>query len=96
MPERGTPVQMPRAAQMVLRGLEYFTWPLRLDDYLEPITPLWSTNEARGRIERVCRETGDSVTVAAGVSRRQTTPQAGPLPARRGRADHPPAHRRLS
>ncbi len=63
MPERGTQVQMPRAAQIVLRGLEYFTWPLRLDDYLELITPLWSTNELRGRIERVCRETDDSVTV---------------------------------
>ncbi len=54
---------MPRAAQMVLRGLEYFTWPLRLDDYLELITPLWSTNELRGRIERVCHETDNSVTV---------------------------------
>jgi ferredoxin-NADP reductase len=63
MPERGTQLQMPRAAQMVLRGLEYFTWPLKLDDYLELITPLWSTNELRGRIERVHRETEDAVTV---------------------------------
>ncbi len=63
MPERGTKVAMPRAAQLALRGLEYFTWPLRLDDYLELITPLWSTNEMRGRIERVHRETDDSVTV---------------------------------
>src|SRR4051812_50031425 len=63
MPERGTQLQMPRAAQMVLRGLEYFTWPLKLDDYLELIAPLWSTNELRGRIERVHRETADAVTV---------------------------------
>ena len=63
MPERGTQVKMPRAAHLVLRGLAYFTWPLDLDDYLELITPLWSTNELRGRIERVHRETDDSVTV---------------------------------
>src|SRR6195952_4024787 len=63
MPERGTQVQMPRAAQLMLRGLEYFTWPLKLDDYLGLITPLWSTNELRGRIERVHRETDDTVTV---------------------------------
>lgn len=63
MPERGTQVQMPRVARIVLRGMEYFTWPLKLDDYLELITPLWSTEELRGRIERVHRETDDSVTV---------------------------------
>jgi stearoyl-CoA 9-desaturase NADPH oxidoreductase len=63
MPERGTQLQMPRAAQLVLRGLEYFTWPLKLDDYLGLITPLWSTNELRGRIERVHRETDDTATV---------------------------------
>src|SRR5256885_15465544 len=63
MPERGTQLQMPRAAQLMLRGLEYFTWPLKLDDYLGLITPLWSTNELRGRIERVHRETDDTVTV---------------------------------
>jgi ferredoxin-NADP reductase len=63
MPERGAQVQMPPAARFVLRGLEYFTWPLRIDDYLELISPLWSTTELRGRIERVHRETEDAVTV---------------------------------
>ncbi len=63
MPERGAKVQMPRVAELVLRGLEYFTWPLDLDDYLELISPLWSTKELRGRIERVHRETADAVTV---------------------------------
>jgi stearoyl-CoA 9-desaturase NADPH oxidoreductase len=63
MPERGTQVQMPRPLQLVLRGVEYFTWPLKIDDYLELITPLWSTEEMRGRIERVHRETDDTVTV---------------------------------
>jgi ferredoxin-NADP reductase len=54
---------MPRVAGLVLQGLEYFTWPLQLDDYLELISPLWSTKELRGRIERVQRETDDAVTV---------------------------------
>ena len=63
MPERGAELQMPRVAGLVLRGLEYFTWPLQLDDYLELISPLWSTKELRGRIERVQRETADAVTV---------------------------------
>ena len=54
---------MPRVAELTLRGLEYFTWPLRLDDYLELISPLWSTTELRGRIERVQRESADAVTV---------------------------------
>lgn len=63
MPERGTQVQMPRLTRAILRGLTYFTWPLRIDDYLELITPLWSTEELRGRIERVHRETADAVTV---------------------------------
>jgi len=63
MPERGAEVQMPRVAGLVLRSLEYFTWPLQLDDYLELISPLWSTKELRGRIERVQRETADAVTV---------------------------------
>ena len=63
MPEKGAKVQMPRLAEYVFRGLEYFTWPLDLDDYLELISPLWSTKELRGRIERVHQETADAVTV---------------------------------
>jgi ferredoxin-NADP reductase len=63
MPEQGARVQLPRLAEKVLRGLEYFTWPLNLDDYLELISPLWSTRELRGRIERIHPETEDAVTV---------------------------------
>jgi ferredoxin-NADP reductase len=37
--------------------------PLLPDDYLELINPLWSTQELRGRIERIDRETPDAVTV---------------------------------
>jgi ferredoxin-NADP reductase len=37
--------------------------PLLPDDYLELINPLWSTQELRGRIERIQRETDTAVTV---------------------------------
>src|ERR1700712_3108059 len=63
MPERGSEVALPRLARLAIRGLGYFTWPLKIDDYLELITPLWSVEERRGRIERVHRETEDAVTV---------------------------------
>jgi stearoyl-CoA 9-desaturase NADPH oxidoreductase len=63
MPERGAQVALPGLARLAVRGLGYFTWPLRIDDYLELITPLWSVEELRGRIERVRRETDDAVTV---------------------------------
>jgi len=49
-----------RRALKAIRGL--FT-PLLPDDYLELINPLWSTQELRGRIERVERETGDAATI---------------------------------
>lgn len=63
MTERGKQVDLPGPARLLVRGLSYFTWPLRIDDYLELITPLWSVEERRGRIERVHRETDDAVTV---------------------------------
>lgn len=63
MPERGSEVALPRLARLAVRALGYFTWPLKIDDYLELITPLWSVEERRGRIERVQRETEDAVTV---------------------------------
>jgi ferredoxin-NADP reductase len=37
--------------------------PLLPDDYLDLINPLWSTQELRGRIERIQHETPDAVTV---------------------------------
>jgi ferredoxin-NADP reductase len=49
-----------RRAYNAMRSL--FT-PLLPDDYLELINPLWSTQELRGRIERIHRETEDAVTV---------------------------------
>jgi stearoyl-CoA 9-desaturase NADPH oxidoreductase len=46
-----------------LRAVRAFFTPLMPDDYLELINPLWSTQELRGRIERIERETADAVTV---------------------------------
>ena len=43
--------------------LRSFTHPLRPDDYLELINPLWSTRELRGRIERIERHTATAATV---------------------------------
>jgi ferredoxin-NADP reductase len=63
MPERGSAVQLPPLARVILRVVEAFTSPLRPDDYLELINPLWSTRELRGRIERIKPETPDAVTV---------------------------------
>ena len=63
MAERGATPRVPavqRKALGMLRGL--FT-PLLPDDYLELINPLWSTQELRGRIVGVKRETDDAVTV---------------------------------
>jgi len=63
MPERGTPVQMSPLTKGVLRVVELFTSPLKPDDYISLINPLWTTEELRGRIERIHRETDDSSTV---------------------------------
>ena len=77
MPERGSEVALPRLARLAIRGLGYFTWPLKIDDYLELITPLWSVEERRGRIERVSKETEDAVTVFITPGFRWVGHQAG-------------------
>jgi stearoyl-CoA 9-desaturase NADPH oxidoreductase len=43
--------------------LRSFTSPLRPDDYLELINPLWSTRELRGRVEAVQRHAAPAVTI---------------------------------
>jgi ferredoxin-NADP reductase len=63
MAETGARPQVPAWRLKVLRGLRAFFNPLLPDDYLELVNPLWSTQELRGRIERVERETGDAVTI---------------------------------
>jgi ferredoxin-NADP reductase len=63
MAERGARPNVPAWRLRALRALRAFFTPLLPDDYLELINPLWSTQELRGRIEKIERETEDAVTV---------------------------------
>jgi ferredoxin-NADP reductase len=61
--ETGARPNVPKARQRILRAARALTTPLLPDDYLEMINPLWATRELRGRVERICPETDDAVTV---------------------------------
>jgi stearoyl-CoA 9-desaturase NADPH oxidoreductase len=63
MAERGARPTVPAWRLRSLKALRSFFTPLLPDDYLEMINPLWSTQELRGRIERIEPETADAVTV---------------------------------
>ncbi len=63
MAERGARPQVPVLQQKLLRGMRAFFTPLMPDDYLEMINPLWSTEELRGKVERLERRTKDAVTI---------------------------------
>jgi ferredoxin-NADP reductase len=63
MAERGARPNVPAWRLRLLKVLRSLFTPLLPDDYLELINPLWSTQELRGRIERIERETPDAVTV---------------------------------
>jgi ferredoxin-NADP reductase len=63
MAERGARPNVPAWRLRLLRALRAFFTPLLPDDYLDMINPLWSTQELRGRIERIEHETPDAVTV---------------------------------
>jgi ferredoxin-NADP reductase len=63
MAERGAVPQVSAGRRRALGLVRSFTSPLLPDDYLELVNPLWSTRELRGRIERIERQTPDSVTV---------------------------------
>jgi len=63
MAERGAVPNVPKARQRALHAVRSLFTPLLPDDYLELINPLWSTQELRGRIERIDSETSDAVTV---------------------------------
>jgi ferredoxin-NADP reductase len=64
MAERGATPQVPALQRRALRALRGLFTPLLPDDYLELVNPLWSTQELRGRIEHVERETADAATVS--------------------------------
>jgi stearoyl-CoA 9-desaturase NADPH oxidoreductase len=63
MAERGARPNVPAWRLKALRAVRAFFTPLLPDDYLELVNPLWSTQELRGRVEKVERETEDAVTV---------------------------------
>jgi ferredoxin-NADP reductase len=63
MAERGATPNVPALRRRVLRAARVLFTPLLPDDYLELVDPLWTTRELRGRVERVRRETDDTVTV---------------------------------
>jgi len=61
--ERGAKPEVSTLRRRTLDAVSSLFSPLLPDDYLELINPLWSTQELRGRIERIEREAGNSVTV---------------------------------
>jgi ferredoxin-NADP reductase len=63
MAERGARPQVPALQRRALRALRSLFTPLLPDDYLELINPLWSTQELRGRIVSIERESGDAATI---------------------------------
>ena len=63
MAERGAKPNVPQWRLRTLRAVRSLFTPLMPDDYLELINPLWSTQELRGRIERIDRETEDAATI---------------------------------
>ncbi|WP_068273895.1 ferredoxin reductase [Aldersonia kunmingensis] len=63
MAERGALPTVSKTRALFLRAIRHLFHPLRPDDYLELINPLWTTRETRGRVERVIQEGSDAATV---------------------------------
>ncbi len=63
MAERGALPNVSKNRRRALDAVSAFFTPLLPDDYLELINPLWSTQELRGRIERIQPEADGAVTV---------------------------------
>ena len=63
MAEHGARPLVPAWRRRLQKSVGAFFTPLLPDDYLELINPLWSTQELRGRIESITRETADAATV---------------------------------
>jgi len=63
MAELGATPAVPALRRRTLHAMRSLFTPLLPDDYLELINPLWSTQELRGRIERIQPETADAATV---------------------------------
>ena len=63
MAERGATPKVPVVRRKALDAMRSFFSPLLPDDYLELINPLWSTQELRGRIQRIEPQAGNSATI---------------------------------
>jgi hypothetical protein len=65
MAEHGARPRVPAWRLRLLHSVRAFFTPPLPDDYLELINPLWTTTqELRGRIERIARETPNAATAA--------------------------------
>ncbi|WP_179276387.1 ferredoxin reductase [Rhodococcus sp. 06-235-1A] len=63
MAERGAKPQVSFVRRTMLRAVRSLFNPLRPDDYLSMINPLWTTRELRGKVERVVPEGSEAVSV---------------------------------
>ena len=63
MAEVGARPKVSAGRRRALGAVRTLFTPLLPDDYLELINPLWSTQELRGRVERIERQTADAVTI---------------------------------
>ena len=63
MAEVGARPKVSTVRRKTLGAMRWLFTPLLPDDYIELINPLWSTQELRGRVERLERQTEDAVTI---------------------------------
>lgn len=63
MAEVGAKPKVSSVRRKVMRAMSTFFTPLMPDDYLDMINPLWSTEELRGKVEKLERRTEDAVTI---------------------------------
>ncbi|MCG7593735.1 ferredoxin reductase [Mycobacterium sp. C3-094] len=63
MAERGAQPVVPRGRRLFLKAITHLFKPLRPDDYLEMVNPLWTTKELRGKVERVEPQGSEAASV---------------------------------
>jgi stearoyl-CoA 9-desaturase NADPH oxidoreductase len=63
MAERGAQPPVPRGRRLFLRAIAHLFKPLRPDDYLEMVNPLWTTKELRGKVERIEPQGSEAASV---------------------------------
>jgi len=61
--ERGAKPQVSLVRRSFLRAIRLLFNPLRPDDYLALINPLWTTRELRGQVEKIVPEGSEAVSV---------------------------------